>query len=807
MLIDKHKILRLLTITVSAFFACVFFTVSLSMQTQAATDLPKVGIVGAVNPDSEETLPGSAPRTVQFGGQVIFREKIKTTATGSLQLAFLDKSTLNIGPNSEMVIDEFVYDPDKGEGKMALSLTKGVMRFVGGQISHTSGVEVTTPVATIGMRGAAGLISYDPEKGANVISSYGKFDIKTPQGSTQISRPGFSVTVGSQDAAPSSPTKVTQQQLDSTTSQIASNGKQTGGAPVAPSEGQATTQLGNNSLTTSPSTVTSLAGNASNTQLKSLTPIIPAAVTPQIISTASATSTTSSNSVTSYKAGRAFALSMTSGAGSRFPYVSGAFFGNGSVLVSPVLGYRNAQTTTSSAPNSALLQVGLSINGQGTAQSSSFFVMTGGLNQYNATYVFSGGVFASGRQSATASPSFDTTSVSSVPGSVQTSSAFVPTSLTVNQNNINYANGAVIAETGTAYGGPVGPSSQNQYSYTQSASTTSLPSGVGNSRPAQNLVGYVGGTLLSELFPDSSATNSTSSTNYNTTGTISIQTNPTTSRATATIATNANYNNADVLNQGNFVLGNLDTSQRSRSAYIDQTTFALREQVITVNAASNATAQTSSYATNNYGSGTYGSGNVALTTWSALAANDPTTAQSFFPGVAICNCAYSQWGFWSVAENRNTGTGSAYISDRGNLLLWVAGELADPSLIPNSGSATYNGQVIANIRNALSGTYNSYVAGANFSHVVNFGKQQGTLNIANLDGINYSGTTQINSGTSTFNGNFTATGGQNISGNLKGSYYGVSSPPEEIGGQFSLTNPAVNGSSSYYGAGIFQGKR
>jgi hypothetical protein len=71
---------------------------------------------------------------------------------------FLDKTTMTIGPNSDLLIDEFVYDPGAGSGQFAASLTRGALRFVGGQISHTAGATINTPSATIGIRGG-GLVA------------------------------------------------------------------------------------------------------------------------------------------------------------------------------------------------------------------------------------------------------------------------------------------------------------------------------------------------------------------------------------------------------------------------------------------------------------------------------------------------------------------------------------------------------------------------------------------------------------------------------------------------------------------------
>jgi hypothetical protein len=74
---------------------------------------------------------------------------------------FLDKTTLTVGPNSNVVIDEFVYRPGGGGNQFVASLTKGALRFVGGQISHNQGATITTPTATIGIRGGVALVTHD----------------------------------------------------------------------------------------------------------------------------------------------------------------------------------------------------------------------------------------------------------------------------------------------------------------------------------------------------------------------------------------------------------------------------------------------------------------------------------------------------------------------------------------------------------------------------------------------------------------------------------------------------------------------
>ena len=119
----------------------------------------EVGTAAAVNPESQSTPPGGATTTLKVGARVVHKERIKTTSQGSVQLLFLDRSTLSIAPNSEIVIDEFVYNPGAGSGHMAVSLAKGALRLVGGQLSHAGEATVNAGNATIGIRGGAGIFT------------------------------------------------------------------------------------------------------------------------------------------------------------------------------------------------------------------------------------------------------------------------------------------------------------------------------------------------------------------------------------------------------------------------------------------------------------------------------------------------------------------------------------------------------------------------------------------------------------------------------------------------------------------------
>ena len=167
------------------------------------------GKVGAVNPDTTGTPPGGTDRTLVVGSDIVVKETVRTSAVGSSHILFPDQSSLNIGPNSELVIDEYVYDPNANTGRMSATAFKGVLRYVGGQISHKTGVSVTTPSGYIGIRGGivtlllpvpAGMAASDPnlrgrESGELVINHFGTVTIRNAVSQLTL-RPGEAAIIG-----------------------------------------------------------------------------------------------------------------------------------------------------------------------------------------------------------------------------------------------------------------------------------------------------------------------------------------------------------------------------------------------------------------------------------------------------------------------------------------------------------------------------------------------------------------------------------------------------------------------------------
>ncbi|HTW54021.1 MAG TPA: FecR domain-containing protein [Stellaceae bacterium] len=199
----------------------------------------KVGVNSAVNPDANGTPPGATMRRLVLGQEVVHDERIATGPDGQAQILFLDESSLNVGPSSDITVDNFVYNPNTGTGQLAMSATRGVMRFVGGRLSkQENAVSMRTPSGIIGIRGGIFVMNLAKTSGQlDVVFLFGKGLTVTSDNLTQtITRPGFSVTVAAPGAAPSSPHPTPPQLLSAIFADLTGKNGKTAGSRNPPTE-------------------------------------------------------------------------------------------------------------------------------------------------------------------------------------------------------------------------------------------------------------------------------------------------------------------------------------------------------------------------------------------------------------------------------------------------------------------------------------------------------------------------------------------------------------------------------------------
>lgn len=96
-------------------------------------------------------------RAVIDGAVDIGVEPMDTAVTeqGRMRIDFIDDTRVDLTEHTRLIIDDFVYDPGAGVGKLGLRATLGTVRYASGQIAKRNrrNVSVDTPSATIGVRG------------------------------------------------------------------------------------------------------------------------------------------------------------------------------------------------------------------------------------------------------------------------------------------------------------------------------------------------------------------------------------------------------------------------------------------------------------------------------------------------------------------------------------------------------------------------------------------------------------------------------------------------------------------------------
>ena len=129
--------------------------------------------------------------TLTTGDAVYQGDELITGAGAAVGVVFADETTFALGEDGRMILDEMVYDPGGEDGALGMTLLSGAMTFVSGAVAKVNpdAMQITTPVATIGIRGTAGILKTDGvSAGAALIGesdgSVGEISVTAPNGDT-----------------------------------------------------------------------------------------------------------------------------------------------------------------------------------------------------------------------------------------------------------------------------------------------------------------------------------------------------------------------------------------------------------------------------------------------------------------------------------------------------------------------------------------------------------------------------------------------------------------------------------------------
>lgn len=144
-----------------ALLAC-FSLLLLGAATARAED---VGSIAAM--DGVVEIGGDGTWTPAAVGTVVrLGDTIRTGRPGRVRVVFRDDTVLNVGHDSQVVVDEQVFNPDAGTFSSVFRLLQGKVRTLVSEyyMEPRAKLQVVTPTSVSGVRGTEFIVVYDVER-------------------------------------------------------------------------------------------------------------------------------------------------------------------------------------------------------------------------------------------------------------------------------------------------------------------------------------------------------------------------------------------------------------------------------------------------------------------------------------------------------------------------------------------------------------------------------------------------------------------------------------------------------------------
>ncbi len=145
---------------ITSIFFFFFIMLGSTLGSQAAP--ASVGIVRSVSMDAH-ILRNKTSIAAKTNMKIMNGDVVKTGPSGSIGLIFDDDTLVSMGPNSEFVVEDFLFNPSEKKLSFVVRMLQGTFSYLSGQISKLvpGAVRLETPDATIGIRGTHVLVKVE----------------------------------------------------------------------------------------------------------------------------------------------------------------------------------------------------------------------------------------------------------------------------------------------------------------------------------------------------------------------------------------------------------------------------------------------------------------------------------------------------------------------------------------------------------------------------------------------------------------------------------------------------------------------
>jgi hypothetical protein len=166
------------------------------------------GIIDAISGSAFVSDQMGKSSSISMGQKIYEGQTINTTSGGEVHIVTEDGGIIALRPDTEFRVDEYKAEGGSAD-KIFMSLLKGAMRSITGWIGkhNTSAYLITTPTATIGIRGTDHETTVIDKADGDEPGTYdtvneGATLLKTPQGETEVSPGKFAFVPKGRAVAP-----------------------------------------------------------------------------------------------------------------------------------------------------------------------------------------------------------------------------------------------------------------------------------------------------------------------------------------------------------------------------------------------------------------------------------------------------------------------------------------------------------------------------------------------------------------------------------------------------------------------------
>ena len=126
-----------------------------------------IGVIGA----AVGNITNQNNEKLSNGSKIFFGDTIISNQNSNAQILFLDQTILTLGEDTELTIDEFIYDPNSHDGSFVSNVKSGTVKFITGQISkkNPENLEVKFPSGTLGARGTEFVVLAENKNESTVV--------------------------------------------------------------------------------------------------------------------------------------------------------------------------------------------------------------------------------------------------------------------------------------------------------------------------------------------------------------------------------------------------------------------------------------------------------------------------------------------------------------------------------------------------------------------------------------------------------------------------------------------------------------